>query len=195
MEAQVLGLSVDSMDCLRAWAISLGGIEYPLLSDFYPHGEVAQRYGVLLPDGRSERAIFVIDKQGIVRYVDVHDIDAQPDNDVLFAELAKLEPDAAARWDAQEQARQAASPVERPREGGVLMYCTPWCPDCRQARAWLKEHNISFVEVDISKDRAAARQVKEWANGNEITPTFDIHGKIIVDWDLPRVRDALGVKK
>lgn len=195
MKAQVLGLSVDSTDCLRAWANSLGGIDYPLLSDFYPHGEVAQRYGVLLPDGRSARAIFVIDKQGIVRYVDVHEIGNQPDNEVLFSELAKLEPQAAALWEAQESARQAALPSQPEPEAGLVIYCTPWCPDCRQARAWLKEHNIPYVEVDISKDRAAARQVKEWAHGNETTPTFDFHGTIIVDWDLPKLREALGVKK
>ena len=64
VQTQVLGLSVDSTDCLRAWAESLGGITYPLLSDFYPHGQVAERYGVLRGVGSSERAIFVIDKSG-----------------------------------------------------------------------------------------------------------------------------------
>jgi alkyl hydroperoxide reductase subunit AhpC len=70
----------------------LGGITYPLLSDFWPHGQIAQLYGVLRDDGKSERAIFVIDKMGIVRYVDVHDIDLQPDNEELFRVLAELEP-------------------------------------------------------------------------------------------------------
>jgi glutaredoxin len=195
MKAQVLGLSVDSTDCLRAWAESLGGIEYPLLGDFWPHGQVAQLYGVFRSEGYSERAIFVLDKQGIVRYVDVHDIDSQPDNDILFAELAKLEPQAAAAWEAQEQARQAAMAPRPAPESGLTMYCTPWCPGCRQARAWLMEHDIPYVEVDISLDRAAARQVKAWANGNETTPTFDYRGTIIVDWDLPRLRAVLGVKK
>ena len=85
METQVLGLSVDSKDCLRAWAESLGGITYPLLSDFYPHGQVAAavRRAALLR-AYSERAIFVIDKRGVIRYVDVHDIGEQPDNEVLF---------------------------------------------------------------------------------------------------------------
>jgi len=73
----VLGLSVDSVPTLASWAESLGGISYPLLSDFYPHGEIAKLYGVLREDGRSERAIFVIDKRGTIRYVDIHDIDEQ----------------------------------------------------------------------------------------------------------------------
>ncbi len=91
LNAQVMGISVDSSDCQRAFAKSLGRIEnYPLLADFWPHGEVAQRYGVLRKEGKSERALFVIDKQGVVRYADVHDIDDQPDNEVLFRELEKL---------------------------------------------------------------------------------------------------------
>src|SRR5512137_69406 len=96
MNAQVLGISVDSTDCLRAWAESLGGITYPLLSDFWPHGAIAERFGVLRPQGYSERAIFVVDKKGVIRYVDVHDIDQQPDNDLLFRVLGELEPQAAA---------------------------------------------------------------------------------------------------
>jgi hypothetical protein len=95
VETQVLGLSVDSTDSLFAWAESLGGITYPLLSDFYPHGEVAQKYGVLRSDGKSQPAIFVIDNLGIIPNVDVHDIDQQPDNEELTS-FAGLEPQAAA---------------------------------------------------------------------------------------------------
>ena len=120
-----MGLSVDSTDCLRAWADSLGGIDYPLLSDFFPHGQVAQLYGVLRPEGYSERSIFIIDKEGIVRYVDVHDIDNQPSNEVLFGELAKLEPEAAAAWEAQEKVRQAAAAPEPTPQSGLILYCTP----------------------------------------------------------------------
>jgi glutaredoxin len=195
MKAQVMGLSVDSTDCLRAWADSLGGIDYPLLSDFYPHGQVSQLYGVLRPEGYSERSIFIVDTHGIIRYVDVHTIGDQPDNEVLFGELAKLEPEAAAEWERQETERMKVLARQPEPDADLIMYCTPWCPDCRQARAWLQEHHIDFVEVDISKNRLAAQKVKEWAGGNETTPTFDCRGKIIIDWDLPELRDALGVKK
>lgn len=190
-----MGLSVDSVDCLRAWADSLGGIDYPLLSDFYPHGQVSQLYGMLRPEGYSERSIVIIDKNGIVRYVDVHDIGQQPDNEVLFAELAKLEPEAASQWERQEAARMRALADKPEPVADLVMYCTPWCPDCRQARNWLKEHNIDYVEVDISKDRQAAKKVKEWAHGNETTPTFDCRGQIVIDWDLPKLREVLGVRK
>jgi glutaredoxin len=191
MNAQVLGISVDSVDCLRAWAESVGGITYPLLSDFWPHGQVAQTYGVLRPEGKSERAIFVIDKQGIIRYVDVHDIDLQPDNEELFRVLAQIDPQAAAATAARPAAQPQAEPAPT---ADVVMYCTPWCPDCRRARAYLKERKIAYVEVDISRDRAAAQRVREWANGNETTPTFNIKGTIIVNFDQAKVNQALGIK-
>jgi alkyl hydroperoxide reductase subunit AhpC len=76
--------------CLAAWAKNLGGISFPLLSDFNPQGEVAGKYGILRDEGFAERAIFVIDKDGIIRYKDVHDIGDRPSNDVLFAELEKI---------------------------------------------------------------------------------------------------------
>lgn len=193
MDTQVLGISVDSSDCLYAWAESLGGITYPLLSDFFPHGRVAQLYGVLRPEGYSERAIFVIDKQGVIRYVDVHEIDDQPDNEVLFAELYKLEPELAEKdrqfLKRQQQREEAATP--EPPPAAVVMYCTPWCPACRRARAYLNEKKISFVEIDISRDRTAAAQVRQWANGNETTPTFLINGKVIVNFRIEELEAAL----
>jgi glutaredoxin len=179
---------VDSVPSLKAWADSLGGITYPLLSDFFPHGAVAQKFGVLRKEGYTERAIFVIDKQGTIRYVDVHDIDQQPNNDVLFAELFKLEPQAGVAL------MQKAEPSSPEPAADVVMYCTQWCPGCRSARAFLKEHHIDFVEVDITKDRGAAARVRGWAEGNETTPTFKIRGTVVVDWDQRRVAKLLGLE-
>ncbi len=90
MNARVLGISVDHIPCLKAWAESLGGISFPLLSDFNPLGAVAAKYGVKRKEGHSERAIFVIDEKGIIRYIDVHDIDDRPSNRVLLSELKKI---------------------------------------------------------------------------------------------------------
>jgi glutaredoxin len=187
MQTQVLGLSVDSVPCLKAWADSLGGITYPLLSDFFPHGQVAQTFGVLRAEGYSERAIFVIDKQGIIRYVDVHDIDSQPDNDLLFRVLAELEPAAA-------RAQAFVEPPSEPEpDADIVMYCTPWCPDCKLARAYLKERDIPYVEVDISRDRRAAQRVRDWCGGNETTPTFNIRGTILVEFDQAKLDEVLGI--
>ncbi len=90
LDTQVLGISIDSTHANKAWAESLGGIRYPLLSDFWPHGDVARKYGVLRDGGYSERAVFIIDKKGVVRYIDVHDIGQEPDSEQIFEELEKL---------------------------------------------------------------------------------------------------------
>jgi hypothetical protein len=157
IHAQVLGISVDSIHCLKAWAESLGGITYPLLSDFYPHGAVAEEYGVLRSEGYSERAVFVIDKEGIVRYLDIHDIDQQPDNEELLRVLEELEPPAGLR---QRPAFQTTYPEPAPESSSITLYCTPWCPACRRAREYLKGMGVSFTEVDISRDREAAARVR-----------------------------------
>jgi peroxiredoxin len=85
-----VGISCDSTHSQRAWAEYIA-ISMPLLSDFWPHGEVAKRYGVFREQGgMSERAIFLVDKKGVIRYIDVHQIGEQPDEEVLFDELAKI---------------------------------------------------------------------------------------------------------
>jgi peroxiredoxin len=90
-DTHVLGISIDSVPCNTAWAKSLGGISYDLLSDFEPKGEVARKYGALRPEGYSERALFVVDKEGKIAYKDIHDIGAQPDNEEIFDVLRKLD--------------------------------------------------------------------------------------------------------
>jgi glutaredoxin len=191
MQTQVLGLSVDSVPCLKAWSDSLEGITYPLLSDFYPHGAVAKKYGVLRKDGKTERAIFVMDKKGIVRYIDIHDIDQQPNNDVLLGVLTGMDPQAAA-WVAKNPRPDLAAPEP---DADVVMYCTNWCPGCRRARVYFQANTIPFAEVDITHDRTAAARVRGWANGNETTPTFNLRGQILVGFDEKKLDQALGIQR
>jgi len=89
-DAVLLGITVDNIPTLFAWTGEMGELWFPVLSDFWPHGRVASRYGVLRSDGTSERALFVIDKKGIIRYIDVHDINKRPALEVLVKELGKL---------------------------------------------------------------------------------------------------------
>jgi peroxiredoxin len=89
--AAVLGVSIDAQPAKAAWARSLGPISYDLLSDFHPHGEVAQKYGVFRPkEGFSERAIFVVDKAGRIAWSKVYDIPEQPRNEDVFQALESL---------------------------------------------------------------------------------------------------------
>ncbi len=89
--AQVVGISCDTVYSLKAWAEQLSGVQYPLLSDFWPHGEVAKAYGVFNEEaGRPERAIVVIDAGGVVRYIDVYQLREVPDDAEIAEELDKL---------------------------------------------------------------------------------------------------------
>jgi alkyl hydroperoxide reductase subunit AhpC len=87
----VLAISCDPVFSNRAWGKSLGGISFPLLSDFWPHGAVAVKYGVFDEKvGRAQRSIFVVDKEGVIRWAKKYDVGILPGNDELFAELKKL---------------------------------------------------------------------------------------------------------
>lgn len=90
-DAVMLGITEDNIPTLHAWTQEMGGVWFPVLSDFWPHGKVATDYGVLRSDGTSERALFVIDKAGIIRYIDVHDINERPPLEALIKELEKLQ--------------------------------------------------------------------------------------------------------
>ena len=89
--AILLGITVDNIPTLYSWTNQMGRLWFPVLSDFFPHGAVAARFGILRTDGTSERALFVIDKKGIIRYIDVHDINQRPPLEALMGELGKLE--------------------------------------------------------------------------------------------------------
>jgi peroxiredoxin len=88
--AVLLGITVDNIPTLFSWTNQMGKLWFPVLSDFWPHGAVAKKYGVLRSEGTAERALFIIDKKGIIRYIDVHDINQRPSLEVLIGELEKL---------------------------------------------------------------------------------------------------------
>ena len=90
-DTHVLVISVDSVPCKTAWAESLGGVDFDLLSDFHPAGEVARRYGVFRETGISERAIFLVDRKGRIAFARVYDIPEQPDNAEIFRALEQLQ--------------------------------------------------------------------------------------------------------
>ena len=189
---QVLGISVDHIPCLKAWAESLGGISYPLLSDFWPHGAVATDYGVLIPEaGKSERALFVVDMEGTIRYVDIHDIDEQPDNEELFKALRELEPDAVIPQKAEDVKLEAKSAVAKAKN--VVLYCRPGCIDCRLARRFLDRNGIAYSEVNVRATPAAEARVREWTGGPLISPVFDIDGTIVIDFKRSELRQVLGL--
>ena len=62
-----------------------------MLSDFWPHGNVSLKYDVLRSEGIAERAIFIIDKKGIIRYIDIHDINEDPGMNAIIRTLEEIE--------------------------------------------------------------------------------------------------------
>jgi peroxiredoxin len=108
--AVLLGLSVDGVWCHLAFSKDRK-LRYPLLSDFEPKGEVAKKYGVYRrEDGVSERALFVIDKDGIIRWSYVSPIGINPGaNGVLNALESLDKPKSLSKGDKKEEKTQATT--------------------------------------------------------------------------------------
>jgi len=89
--AQAFGISVDPVPSKKAWAESIHIEKTRLLSDFWPHGAVAQKLGLFRDaDGISERAAILVDAEGVVRFAKVYPIGDQPDLDELLGELKSM---------------------------------------------------------------------------------------------------------
>ncbi len=87
LDAVAVGLSVDSVPCKKAWAADIGIEQTSLLADFWPHGGVATAYGIFREtDGFSERAVFILDKDGLIRFKKIYSISEVPD----IAEILKV---------------------------------------------------------------------------------------------------------
>jgi peroxiredoxin (alkyl hydroperoxide reductase subunit C) len=89
-DAVLLGITVDNIPTLHAWTRQMGELWFEVLSDFWPHGAVASEYGVLRNDGTTERALFYIDKNGIIVDIMISDINDRPALEGIAKSLEKL---------------------------------------------------------------------------------------------------------
>jgi peroxiredoxin len=100
--AQLVGISVDGVWCHRAFADERH-LRFPLLADFEPKGEVARRYGAYrTEDGTAERALFVIDADGVIRWSYVSESGVNPGADGILDALERIAADEASLLPAQE---------------------------------------------------------------------------------------------
>jgi peroxiredoxin len=107
--AKLLGISVDGVWCHLAFAKDRK-LRYPLLSDFEPKGACASSFGVYREtDGFSERAIFLIDGEGIVRWSYVSPVGVSPGVDGILAALEQLVPDGSNKKEEQSQQEGAVA--------------------------------------------------------------------------------------
>ncbi len=94
--AQVLDISVDTLYSHMAWQKhDIGTMHFPMCSDFYPHGDVAKLYGVFregpVLSGISNRAVFIVDKNGKVIFSKEYPLDQVPDTGEILQALQKAE--------------------------------------------------------------------------------------------------------
>ena len=86
-----LGISVDSVPSKKAWAKDMGLDKTRILADFWPHGEVAKKYGVFIEDkGISKRANILINEQREIEFVKIYDIHKLPDVDELINKIKEV---------------------------------------------------------------------------------------------------------
>jgi peroxiredoxin len=94
-QSEVLGINVDSIMHTTSWEREIGPFDFLLASDFWPHGEVSRRYGVLREvdpfKGASDRAIFVVDKAGKIRFSRIYPVDRLPHLEETLEALRELE--------------------------------------------------------------------------------------------------------
>jgi len=91
LNAVALGISVDAVPAKHAWAKELRIKETQLLSDFWPHGAVAESYEIFRSaDGYSERAVIILDAEGIVRFSKVYPMSEVPDMGEILEQLKRL---------------------------------------------------------------------------------------------------------
>lgn len=89
LDATVVGISEDDIPSFQTQA-EQHDFTFPLLSDSHPKGNIASKYGVLRTDEETERAIFIIDPDGIIRYSSVLPSPANPEVDWLFDALEQM---------------------------------------------------------------------------------------------------------
>lgn len=75
----------------------------------------------------------------------------------------------------------------------VLIFTTPTCAFCNQAKRYFREKGIKFKDIDVSRDAAAARDMI-CRSGQQGVPVIDIGGKIIVGFDRQKINQLLGIK-
>ena len=87
----LLGITTDNIPTLYAWTRKMGDLWFEVLSDFWPHGKTADAFGILRSDGMAERALILVDKKGIIRWIHVSDINVRPELGRIIEALKVLD--------------------------------------------------------------------------------------------------------
>jgi glutaredoxin-like YruB-family protein len=82
--------------------------------------------------------------------------------------------------------------MNQKRQPKVIVFSTPTCPHCRHAKQYLRQKNIQFRDVDVSRDMQAARDMVR-RSGQQGVPVIDIDGKIVVGFNRAKIDQLLGI--
>ena len=174
---QVLGVSIDSVHCHANWAVSLGGISLPLLSDFHPKGAVAASYGLYLDQiGITDRATVIIDANGIVR----HASSVGPGGSRDLEELAALCEEVDAAYDG------ALGPLPAPPglTGEATLYVKSRCGfSLRALNARANLHLEDRVPVKNITEDPNAHAALETLAGKTQVPCLVVDGRPMYESD------------
>lgn len=159
---QPLGMSVDSIHCHANWGASLGGISFPLLSDFHPKGAVARSLGAYLDEvGITDRATVILDASGIVRYA----ASVGPSGQRDIAALAQVCEEIDAGYEGPREPIVRGSDLPSPCELFIKSNCG-FSRAAMLARANL--HLDERVPVrNVSEDAAARQALQERAGASQ----------------------------
>jgi glutaredoxin-related protein len=174
---QVLGVSIDSVHCHANWARDLGGVSFPLLSDFQPKGAVADSYGAYLSGpGITDRATVLIDSGGTVR----HASSVGPAGERDIAEIAVLCEgiDAAGATPTEDTAAPQGLGAD------AVLYLKNACGFSRRVKVAVDNLHASSLKVqNVSDDSKALGALRE-LSGAETAPCMSIDGKPVGEADV-----------
>lgn len=157
---QVLGVSVDSVYSHANWGQDLGGISYPLLSDFEPKGEMAKAYGLYLEGpGITDRATVIVDHSGVVRFAESVGPGGRRDTEALAAKCEAINTE----FPGAQPAPEGHDPHEAP-----VLYVKSKCGASRAALCARHNLHLGFIPVkNVSEDPAALAELESAAGTNQ----------------------------
>lgn len=174
-DTQVAGISVDTRHSHANWAWDMGGVSFPLLSDFHPHGEVSRKYGVYLENaGHSDRATVLIDKAGIVRFAESVGPSGRRNIDELLARATEINAQ-------QPRSAPAAAPDRGALAEDATLYVREGCRFCGsvlRAAANLR-CDKRFRVRDVTKDPSARRDLDALAGPGAKVPALVQGGRVL----------------
>ncbi|MDP2339826.1 MAG: glutaredoxin domain-containing protein [Deltaproteobacteria bacterium] len=147
--------------------------------------------------------------EAVRKRVLVVDLDKTPEQRqahryAFFADLTSTQPDGTypvvvvSRYDATRGANAGAPPGLPAPEGSVVVYSADWCGYCKKAKAWMKEHEVPYIERDVDKTPGAAAELAGKLKAAGVPgggiPVTDWAGSVVVGFDLPAFQRLLKEK-